>query len=240
MNRSYHFPFVVHSRGVGTFRYQHRGDRAIFTNPLGVKDRAPSQIPITHFLNANATSNPDNVPTRDYYISEGYGPAPECSAQAIGEAIHYAEETARNMFGRDESRGIVNFGFHGGGLVGGVKIKSPGEVAAALSAIEDAAIENGEINLEKLSGRSGFVIMADGFTVFNNGNSKVKVGDLRTNEEKLQDEINRLNGELAAAHVTIKKVREALRTQPGEDVQAHAKVLRQMADALVNLWRGEK
>nr|CAK1257820.1 unknown function [Klebsiella phage vB_Ko_K29PH164C1] len=210
MNRSYHFPFVVHSRGVGTFRYQHRGDRAIFTNPLGVKDRAPSQIPITHFLNANATSNPDNVPTRDYYISEGYGPAPECSAQEIGEAIHYAEESARNMFGRDESRGIVNFGFYGGGLVrgglvDGIKIKSPSEVAASLSIID-----------------------------------KRSVIAVPSKEDALRKEVDRLTGELTAAHATIQKVREAMRTRPGDDVQEHAKVLRQMADALVNLWRGEK
>lgn len=205
MNRSYHFPFVVHSRGVGTFRYQHRGDRAIFTNPLGVKDRAPSQIPITHFLNANATSNPDNVPTRDYYISEGYGPAPECSTPSIAEAMRYAEESARNMFGRDESRGIVNFGFYGGGLIGGVKIKSPSEVAAALGGFDKR-----------------FVIAAP------------------SKEDALRKEVDRLTGELTAAHATIQKVREAMRTRPGDDVQEHAKVLRQMADALVNLWRGEK
>ncbi|WPJ54264.1 hypothetical protein RCIP0073_00074 [Klebsiella phage RCIP0073] len=238
MNRSYHFPFVVHSRGVGTFRYQHRGDRAIFTNPLGVKDRAPSQIPITHFLNANATSNPDNVPTRDYYISEGYGPAPECSTPSIAEAMRYAEESARNMFGRDESRGIVNFGFYGGGLVrgglvDGIKIKSPSEVAALVNVktigIEDAFIQNGEIKSAKLSGRAGFVIASDNFATFS----------APTKEQALRKEVDRLTGELTAAHATIQKVREALRTQDGEDVQAHAKVLRQMADALVKLWNSE-
>lgn len=57
---------------------------------------------------------------------------------------------------------------------------------------------------------------------------------------ELEKQVDSLTGELNAAHNTIAKVREALRTEPGEDVQSHAKVLRQMADALVKLWRGEK
>lgn len=208
MNRSYHFPFVVHSKNIGTFRYDHHGSPAIFTDIFGDEDKHPSRIEISHFLKANAQSNPNNDPEKDYYISEGYGPAPESSAPSIAESMRYAEETARNMFGRDESRGIVNFGkfgFYGGGLVGGVKIKSPSEVAAVLEGIDKR-----------------FVV------------------EVPSKEEMLRKEVDRLTGELTAAHATIKKVREALRTQPGEDVQEHARVLRQMADALVNLWRGEK
>lgn len=208
MSRSFHFPFTVHSQSVGTFRYKNDGMRAEFTNTFGVPDRNILRMHISHFINQNQLNNPNNDPEKDYYISEGYGPAPESSAPSIAESMRYAEETARNMFGRDESRGIVNFGkfgFYGGGLVGGVKIKSPSEVAAVLEGIDKR-----------------FVV------------------EVPSKEEMLRKEVDRLTGELAAAHATIKKVREALRTQPGEDVQEHARVLRQMADALVNLWRGEK
>ena len=49
-----------------------------------------------------------------------------------------------------------------------------------------------------------------------------------------------LESELNAAHNTIEKIREAMRTPEGDDAQTHAKVLRQMADALVSLWRDGK
>ena len=193
MNRSYHFPFVVHSQGVGTFTYLNSTEECFRVEHDG--RRFESIQPLSYFLERNARQNPNNEPDKDYYISSGLGEKP---------AISYAEETARNMFGRDESRGIVNFGFYGGGLIGGVKIKSPSEVAAALG-----------------------------------GFDKRSVIAVPSKEDALRKEVDRLTGELTAAHATIQKVREAMRTRPGDDVQAHAKVLRQMADALVKLWQGE-
>lgn len=224
MNRSYHFPFVVHSQGVGTFTYLNSTNECFRTEFNG--NRLEFIQPLSYFLERNARQNPNNEPDKDYYISSGLGEKP---------VIDYAEETARNMFGRDESRGIVNFGFHSGGLLDGLKIKSPYEVASELInaktvSIEDAFIENGEIKSAKLSGRAGFVIASDNFATFS----------APTKEQALRKEVDRLTGELTAAHATIQKVREAMRTRPGDDVQEHAKVLRQMADALVNLWRGEK
>ncbi|QEG10372.1 hypothetical protein [Klebsiella phage vB_KpnS_SXFY507] len=222
MNRSYHFPFVVHSQGVGTFTYLNSTDECFRIEVNG--NRLEFIQPLSYFLERNARQNPNNEPDKDYYISSGLGENP---------VIDYAEETARNMFGRNESRGIVNFGLHGGGLVDGLKIKSPSEVAALVNVktigIEDAFIQNGEIKSAKLSGRAGFVIASDNFATFS----------APTKEQALRKEVDRLTGELTAAHATIQKVREALRTQEGEDVQAHAKVLRQMADALVKLWHGE-
>ena len=59
-------------------------------------------------------------------------------------------------------------------------------------------------------------------------------------EASLADRVKELESELNAAHNTIEKIREAMRTPEGEDAQTHAKVLRQMADALVSLWRDGK
>ena len=70
-----------------------------------------------------------------------------------------------------------------------------------------------------------------------NGKVRVTMGDLRTKEQRLADRVSKLESELGAAHNTIAKIREAMRTPEGEDAQQHAKVLRQMADSLVNLWR---
>uniref|UniRef100_UPI001F43FBE0 hypothetical protein n=1 Tax=Escherichia coli TaxID=562 RepID=UPI001F43FBE0 len=59
-------------------------------------------------------------------------------------------------------------------------------------------------------------------------------------EASLADRVKELESELNAAHNTIEKIRGAMRTPEGEDAQTHAKVLRQMADALVSLWRDGK
>lgn len=59
-------------------------------------------------------------------------------------------------------------------------------------------------------------------------------------EASLTDRVKELESELNSAHNTIEKIREAMRTPEGDDVQTHAKVLRQMADAMVSLWRDGK
>ena len=129
------------------------------------------------------------------------------------EALRRAEKVASDMFG-----------FHTGGYLD--------HALTGCSKIENAKIGSGIISNVKMN--------ADKFSFYGNGVvAAIEVGDLRTNEEKLIDEVQRLTGELAAAHATIGKIREALRTPAGDDVQAHAKVLRQMSDALVKLWRGE-
>ena len=51
----------------------------------------------------------------------------------------------------------------------------------------------------------------------------------------LEQQVAFLTGELQAAISTIEKVREIMRTEPGYDVEDHARVLRMMADAFAKL-----
>ena len=52
---------------------------------------------------------------------------------------------------------------------------------------------------------------------------------------ELEKQVAFLTGELQAAIATIEKVREVMRTEPGYDVEDHARVLRMMADAFAKL-----
>lgn len=52
---------------------------------------------------------------------------------------------------------------------------------------------------------------------------------------ELEKQVAFLTGELQAAIATIEKVREIMRTEPGYDVEDHARVLRMMADAFARL-----
>lgn len=54
---------------------------------------------------------------------------------------------------------------------------------------------------------------------------------------ELEKKVDSLTGELNAAHNTIAKVREIMRSEPGYDIQDHARVLRMMADALLKLQK---
>lgn len=52
---------------------------------------------------------------------------------------------------------------------------------------------------------------------------------------ELEQQVALLTGELQAAIATIEKVRETMRTEPGYDIEDHARVLRIMADAFAKL-----
>lgn len=52
---------------------------------------------------------------------------------------------------------------------------------------------------------------------------------------ELEKQVAFLTGELQAAIATIENVREIMRTEPGYDVEDHARVLRMMADAFAEL-----
>lgn len=52
---------------------------------------------------------------------------------------------------------------------------------------------------------------------------------------ELEKQVTFLTGELQAAIATIEKIREIMRTEPGYDVEDHARVLRMMADAFAKL-----
>lgn len=54
---------------------------------------------------------------------------------------------------------------------------------------------------------------------------------------ELEKQVDSLTGELNAAHNTIAKVREIMRSEPGYDIQDHARVLRMMSDALLKLQK---
>ena len=54
---------------------------------------------------------------------------------------------------------------------------------------------------------------------------------------ELEKQVAFLTGELQAAHSTIEKVREIMRSEPGYDIRDHARVLRMMADAFAKLQR---
>ena len=51
----------------------------------------------------------------------------------------------------------------------------------------------------------------------------------------LEKQVAFLTGELQAATATIEKVREIMRSEPGYDIEDHARVLRMMADAFAKL-----
>nr|CAK6597502.1 unknown function [Klebsiella phage vB_Kpn_K46PH129] len=52
---------------------------------------------------------------------------------------------------------------------------------------------------------------------------------------ELEKQVAFLTGELQAAHAKIENVREIMRSEPGYDVEDHARVLRMMADAFAKL-----
>lgn len=52
---------------------------------------------------------------------------------------------------------------------------------------------------------------------------------------ELEKQVAFLTCELQAAHAKIEKVREIMRSEPGYDIEDHARVLRMMADAFAKL-----
>lgn len=52
---------------------------------------------------------------------------------------------------------------------------------------------------------------------------------------ELEKQVAFLTGELQAANAKIEKVREIMRSEPGYDIEDHARVLRIMADAFAKL-----
>lgn len=52
---------------------------------------------------------------------------------------------------------------------------------------------------------------------------------------ELEKQVALLTGELQAANTKIEKVREIMRSEPGYDIEDHARVLRMMADAFAKL-----
>lgn len=178
-------------------------------------DGGESNIPLDYFICKHNVFNKGNVPELPYQYATRMGSAIAC--QTIKQALDYAGETACNMFGRNESRGIVNRAIvHGYGEPQESKIL-PGEIKAA-------KIKTGV-----------FEVRRDGSMLINNaiigGQIHAAVFKEKDRIKELEEQVDFLTGQLEA-------VSKAMRSN-GENVVTHAKVLRQMADALVNIWRGE-
>lgn len=225
MNRYYHFPFVVVSKGVGTFRFEREGAEPKFTNSITGEQSDCRGVCITleYFLANNARVNPANNPEKDYYISEGYGPEPLrlSGCTSIDGVLRYAELTSRNMFGRNESRGIVNRA-----------------IVHGYCEPQESRILPGEISAVKIKA-DAFEIRRDGSMLINDAviGGEVYATTFKEKDriKELEEQVDFLTGELQAAHATIDKVREIMRSEPSYDIQDHARVLRIMADAFAKL-----
>lgn len=178
-------------------------------------DGGESNIPLDYFICKHNVFNKGNVPERPYQYATRMGSAIACPT--IKQALDYAGETACNMFGRNESRGIVNRAIvHGYGEPQESKIL-PGEIKAA-------KIKAGV-----------FEVRRDGSMLINNA---IIGGQIHADVFKEKDRIKELEEQVDFLTGQLEAVSKAMRSN-GENVVTHAKVLRQMADALVNIWRGE-
>lgn len=178
-------------------------------------DGLESSIPLDYFICKHNVFNKGNVPERRFQYATRMGSAIACPT--IKQALDYAGETAHNMFGRNESRGIVNRAIvHGYG--------EP----------QESRILPGEIKADKIEA-GAFEVCRDGSMLINNaiigGQIHAAVFKEKDRIKELEEQVDFLTGQLEA-------VSKAMRSN-GENVVTHAKVLRQMADALVNIWRGE-
>lgn len=178
-------------------------------------DGLESRIPLDYFIRQHNAVNKGNVPERPYQYATRMGSAIACPT--IKQAIDYAGEAAHNMFGRDESRGIVNRAIvHGYGE------------------LQESRILAGEIKADKISPYV-FSVRRDGSMLINNA---IIGGQIHAAVFKDKDRIKELEEQVAFLTGQLEAVSKAMRSN-GENVVTHAKVLRQMADALVNIWRGE-
>ncbi|WIT94222.1 hypothetical protein MHMKNFAF_00015 [Klebsiella phage vB_KpnS_2146-302] len=175
-----------------------------------------SRIPLDYFIRQHNAFNKGNVPERPYQYATRLGSA-LVACPTIKQALDYAGEAAHNMFGRNESRGIVNRAI----------VHSYGET-------QESKILPGEIKAAKIKS-DVFEARRDGSMLINNaiigGQIHAAVFKEKERIKELEEQVDFLTGQLEA-------VSKAMRSN-GENVVTHAKVLRQMADALVNIWRGE-
>lgn len=237
MNRSYHFPLVVVSKGVGTFRFEREGAEPKFNNDITGEQSDCKGVCITleYFLAHNARVNPTNDPKKDYYIAKGYDPEPiqlnGCTS--MHGALRYAEVAACNMFGRDESRGIVNRAVVHPYKCDSFKIDKDGKAV-----FKDAVMRN-EVNATKTE---PFEPCRKGWETIRNaviGDSLILGGVIHSAIDNRDEKIKELEEQVSFLTGRLEAVSKAMRSQ-GEDVVMHAKVLRSMADALVNIWRNGK
>ena len=179
-------------------------------------DGLESRIPLDYFIRQHNAVNKGNVPERPYQYATRLGSA-LVACPTIKQALNYSGETACNMFGRNESRGIVNRA-----------------IVHGYCEPQESKIIPGEIKEAKIKA-DVFEVRRDGSMLINNaiigGQIHAAVFKEKDRIKELEEQVDFLTGQLEA-------VSKAMRSN-GENVVTHAKVLRQMADALVNIWRGE-
>ncbi|WPJ55877.1 hypothetical protein RCIP0097_00069 [Klebsiella phage RCIP0097] len=180
-------------------------------------DGLESRIPLDYFIRQHNAVNKGNVPERPYQYATRLGSA-LVACPTIKQALNYSGETACNMFGRNESRGIVNRA-----------------IVHGYCEPQESKILPGEIKAAKI--KAGvFEVRRDGSMLINNaiigGQIHAAVFKEKDRIKELEEQVDFLTGQLEA-------VSKAMRSN-GENVVTHAKVLRQMADALVSLWRDGK
>ncbi len=243
MNRSYHFPFVVVSKGVGTFHFEREGAEPKFTNAITGEQSDCRGVCITleYFLAHNARVNPANNPEKDYYISEGYGPEPLrlSGCTSIDGALRYAELTSRNMFGRDESRGIVNRAVVHPYDCGDFKFDKEGNASFNDASIRNAVIGDSIIDPfhydNNTEGDDTEPLLKYVDCALSDATCESFMREPFSRIAELEKQVAFLTGELQAATATIEKVREIMRSEPGYSIKDHARVLRMMADAFAKL-----
>lgn len=182
-------------------------------------DGGESNIPLDYFICKHNVFNKGNVPERPYQYATRMGSAIACPT--IKQALDYAGETAHNMFGRNESRGIVNRAI----------VYGYGEP-------QESRILPGEIIAVKIKADE-FEILRDGSMLINDavisGGVYATTFKEKDRIKEIEEQVDFLTGELQEARATIETVREIMRSEPGYDIRDHARVLRLMADAFAKL-----
>lgn len=183
-------------------------------------DGVESKIPLDYFIRQHNAINKANRPDKPYQYATLRGSA-FLAYPTIEQALEYAMST-----GDDTMSGL----FSGGGYAG----------RSIVDCMENAVIPGRKVD--------SFKIAADIFAIKRNG-------DLTINDEKVSNaaitraaiarassdskRVKELEEQVAFLTGQLDAVSKAMRSDNVEDVVTHAKVLRQMADALVNIWRGK-
>lgn len=175
-------------------------------------DGVESKLPLDYFILHHNAANEGNVPELPYQYATRMGSDIACPT--IKQALDYAGDAAHNMFGRNESRGIVNR-----------------TIAHGYGEPQESRILPGEIKAAKIKA-DVFEVRRDGSMLVNDA---VIRGEVYATAFKEKDRIKELEEQVESLTGQLDAVRKIMRTVPGMSVQDHAKVLRRMTDALLNL-----
>lgn len=200
-------------------------------------DGLESRIPLDYFIRQHNAVNKGNVPDRPYQYATRMGSAIACPT--IKQALDYAELTSRNMFGRDESRGIVNRAVVHPYDCGDFKFDKEGNASFNDASIRNAVIGDSIIDPfhydNNTEGDDTEPLLKYVDCALSDATYESFMREPFSRIAELEKQVAFLTGELQAAHAKIEKVREIMRSEPGYDIEDHARVLRMMADAFAKL-----